>query len=57
MSIEHNYEVIVSRNSNCKGALRSPDLNIQIEVATPLIEKLTQSPEHLPDSKNLQDPF
>ena len=51
MSIEHNYEVSVSWNTDRRGTLTSPDLNNEIEVATPPqfpmgIENIW-SPEHL----------
>lgn len=51
MSIEHNYEVSVSWNTDRRGTLTSPDLHNEIEVATPPqfpngIEGIW-SPEHL----------
>ncbi len=51
MSIEHNYEVSLSWNTDRRGTLTSPDLNNEIEVATPPqfpngIEGIW-SPEHL----------
>ena len=51
MSIEHNYEVSVSWNTDRRGTLNSPDLHNEIEVSTPPqfpngIEGIW-SPEHL----------
>ena len=51
MSIEHDYEVTVNWHNDRKGLLSSPELNKQIEVATPPqfpkgIEGIW-SPEHL----------
>ena len=51
MSIEHNYEVLVSWNTDRRGTLTSPDLHNEIKVATPPqfpngIEDIW-SPEHL----------
>ncbi len=51
MSIEHNYEVLLSWDSDRKGIISSPELKTEIEVATPPqfpkgIEGIW-SPEHL----------